>query len=227
MAGSYRVWKRGCQGVIARFVRRIAPRAELAFWTASTPHPSSVNRGFTPSALSRTSSTGTSASELATASRSRETVGRIAAYRARPRRVSSSAMRASVVRRAAASSSRRAFVARWAAASCSRRTSVARRAAASSSSRAFVTRWAAVSLRRGQGGSPRSQGRGTAALPPHQAARRVRALRCAGSAPPPRHVMRYMEWPGADGIDSDRSGRIAEFRSNMCMLLTRQRGRVP
>ena len=35
-------------GVIARFVRRITPRANLAFWNPSTPHPRSVNRCFTP-----------------------------------------------------------------------------------------------------------------------------------------------------------------------------------
>ena len=35
-------------GVIARFVRRITLRAKLAFWNASTPHPRSVNRCFTP-----------------------------------------------------------------------------------------------------------------------------------------------------------------------------------
>ena len=35
-------------GVIARFVRRITPRAKLAFWNASTPHLRSVNRCFMP-----------------------------------------------------------------------------------------------------------------------------------------------------------------------------------
>ena len=38
----------GRMGVIARFVRRITPRAKLAFWNASTPHLRSVNRCFTP-----------------------------------------------------------------------------------------------------------------------------------------------------------------------------------
>ena len=36
------------RGAIARFVRRITPRAKLAFWNASMPHPRSVNRCFTP-----------------------------------------------------------------------------------------------------------------------------------------------------------------------------------
>ena len=69
------------RGVIARFVRRITPRADLAYWNASTPHPPSLNRGFTPPALSRTSSVCASASEFATASRSQVTVGRTVAYR--------------------------------------------------------------------------------------------------------------------------------------------------
>ena len=36
--------RRNVAGVIARFVRRITPRAKLAFWNASMPHPQSVNR---------------------------------------------------------------------------------------------------------------------------------------------------------------------------------------
>ena len=41
-------FERSLIGVIARFVRRITLRAKLAFWNASTPHPRSVNRCFTP-----------------------------------------------------------------------------------------------------------------------------------------------------------------------------------
>ena len=68
-------------GVIARFMRRITPRADLADWNTSMAHPPSLNRCFTPPALLRTSSVGTSVSEFATASRSQVTVGRTVGYR--------------------------------------------------------------------------------------------------------------------------------------------------
>ena len=68
-------------GVFARFMRRITPGADLAYWNASTPHPPSLNGGFTPPVLSRTSSVGTSASDFATASCSQVTGGRTVAYR--------------------------------------------------------------------------------------------------------------------------------------------------
>ena len=137
-------------------------------------------------------------------------------YRARPRRASRSAMRASVVRRAAASSSRR-DLGRSMGRGFSLEPGLRRSTGGASLFEPPSSLDGLRSPPRGQGGPPRSQGRGTAAGLLRRAARRVRALRCAGSArrPPSRPTAaadirpRAGETPASAERGSRPSGRTA------------------